>query len=266
MDVPFINRLPFELLVAITALTPDQSTIFRLATVCRHWHDALTGAATLWTSIDCRSESRTSILLQRSKSSPIDVTVDRSHYVLEAVSLVASQTHRMGSIDVTLSYRELEDFYSLLNGPAPILEAMWMQGESYPCSTRSLPLYSSSFQGQFPALRTLCLEDYPFDLAQFVPMMTNGLTKLVLCSQQFHHLVTSHHRNPHVPTRMSTAYPGLSKKQYNIRLHIYFSFACHSFLLLSPHDGARPYYHVLGENKAFFPTDAASETGEALPS
>ena len=65
MDIPFINRLPPELLVAITTFITDQNTIFQLATVCRHWHDTLTGTATLWTSIDCRSRSRTSILLQR---------------------------------------------------------------------------------------------------------------------------------------------------------------------------------------------------------
>ena len=120
MDVPFITRLPPELLVEITTFITDQSTIFRLATVCRHWHDVLTGTATLWTSIDCRSESRTSILLQRSQSSPIDIAVDRTHYVPEGIPLVASHIHRIRSIDVSsLSPRELEKNYSLLNGSAP---------------------------------------------------------------------------------------------------------------------------------------------------
>ena len=187
MDVPFINRLPPELLVAIASFT-DQSTIFRLAMVCRHWHDVLTETPTLWASIHCRSRSRTSILLQRSKSSPIDVIVDRAHYVPEAVPLVASHTNRMRSIRVILVSRELEDFQSLLNGPAPILGEMWMQGRDHN-PTRSLPLCSPSFQGQFPALRILSLLQYPFDLTQSVPMTTNGLTELVLHStRQSHHL------------------------------------------------------------------------------
>jgi hypothetical protein len=186
MDVPFINRLPPELLVVITTFI-NQSTTFRLATVCRHWHDVLTGAATLWTSIDCRSESRTSILLQRSKFIPIDVTVDHAHYVPEAVSLVANHTHRMRSIDVTLLFRLPKVFRSLLYGSAPVLKAIRMQG--YAGFTRfRFPLYNSFFQGRPPALRTLCLKGYPFDLSQSPPMMTNGLTTLVLNNGQTHQL------------------------------------------------------------------------------
>ena len=189
MDVPFINRLPPELLVAITTFIADQSTTFRLATICRHWHDVLTGTATLWTFINCRTESRTSILLQRSKSSPIDVAIDRTHYVPEAISLVASHTHRIRSIDISFhSPRGLEHFYPLLNGSAPILKSMWMRAPGSLDSPRPYPLYSSFFLGQFPALRTLCLEGYPFDLAQSAPVVTNGLTNLVLCHRDSHHL------------------------------------------------------------------------------
>ena len=189
MDTPFIYLLPPELLVAIATFITDQSTIFRLATVCRHWHDALTGTAALWTSIDCRSESRTSILLQRSKSTPIDVTVDCVRYAPEAVSLVANYTHRMRSIDVTLSSRALKDFHSLLHGLAPILKTMRMQAlGSLGFPQFRYPPYSSFFQGQFSALRTLCLEGYPFDLVQSAPTMTNSLTTLVLDNQQPHHL------------------------------------------------------------------------------
>ena len=199
MDVPSTNHLPPELLVEITTFIPDQSTIFRLATVCRHWHDALTEAAILWISVDCRSESRTSILLQRSKSVPIDVTVDCFRYAPGAISLVANHIHRMRSIDVTLcsrtpanSYppysRAPADVYYLLNGSAPILKAVRMQGGDYPGPIQPLPLHSSSFRGQFPALRTLWLEGYPFDLAQSVPTMTSGLTTLVLDNQRLHDL------------------------------------------------------------------------------
>jgi len=190
MEVPFVNRLPPELLAAIMTFVTDQSTIFRLATVCRYWHDVLTGTATLWTSIDCRSTSRTLILLQRSKSSPIDLTVDRASYVPGAIAFASSNTRRIRSIDVILSIRELETFHYLLHGPAPILDTMRLQGrgdlENFP--TLFFPHYSSFFQGQFPALRNLHLEGYPLDLARSVPMMTNGLTRLVLDNQGCHQL------------------------------------------------------------------------------
>ena len=190
MDVPFVNRLPPELLVAITTFITDQSTIFRLATVCRYWHNVLTETTTLWTSIDCRSTSRTVILLQRSKTSPIDLTVDRASYAPGAIAFVSSHTHRIRSINVILSTRELEAFRYLLHGPAPILKVMRLQGqnENFPPPTLFLPHYSSFFRGHFPTLRTLHLEGYPLDLARSVPMMTNGLTTLVLDNRGNHQL------------------------------------------------------------------------------
>ena len=188
MDPPFINRLPPELLVTITTFITNQDTIFRLTTVCRYWHDALTGAATLWTSIDCRSESRTSILLQRSKSNPIDITID--HFVPGGVSLIANHIHRMRSIEMSLPPHHLGEVRSLFNGSAPILETMRMQGrgEDSSAPTEAFPPYSSFFQGQFPALRTLHFAGYPFDLTQSTPVITSGLTTLTLDNQRHHRL------------------------------------------------------------------------------
>ena len=182
MDAPFAN-LPPELLLAITAFT-DRSTIFRLAAVCRYWHDVLTGTATLWTYIDCRNESRTSILLQRSKSSPIDVAIDR--YVPAAISLIARHTHRMRSIDLNLPSRQFGDIRPLLNGLAPILKTMRMRRRGEVSPPGSYPPCNSFFQGKFPALRTLHLEGYPLFHTQSAPTMTGGLTTLVLDNRLYH--------------------------------------------------------------------------------
>ena len=217
MDLQHINRLPPELLVEIATLITDQSTIFRLATVCRCWHDALTGTTTLWTSIDCRSESRTSILLERSKSSPIDVTVDLAHFVPEAVSLIANHTHRMRSIDVALSARRFGDVRSLLNGLAPILETMRMEGrweeEDLSGSPRPFPAYSSLFQGQFPALRALHLKEYPLDLARSTSVMTNCLTTLDLNDRRHYYLhdLLEHLENYHNLVRLRISLSNLQE-------------------------------------------------------
>ena len=188
MDARSINRLPPELLIAIVSnLITDQDTIFRLVTVCRYWHDVFTGTATLWTSVDCRNKSRTSIQLQRSKSNPIDVTIDHDRLV-EAVSLVTNHFHRMRSIDVNLSSRQLWDILSLLNGLAPRLEIMRMRRREDYSFLMPFPPYSSFFQGRFPALKTLHLEGYPLDLSQSAPTITNGLTTLILNHQRIHRL------------------------------------------------------------------------------
>jgi hypothetical protein len=181
MDAPLISRLPPELLIAIATFIPDQSAIFRLATVCGCWYNVLTGTPAVWTSIDCRRGSRTAILLQRSKFYPIDVTIDHP-FSTQAVSLVTHHTSRMRSISVNLSSGQLGEVRFLLKKSARILETMNLG------PAPSNPPCSSFFQGRFPALRTLRLESYPFDLGQSAPAMTNGLTTLVLDNTRHHHL------------------------------------------------------------------------------
>jgi hypothetical protein len=181
MDAPFVNCLPPELLIAIATFIPDQSAIFRLATVCGCWYNVLTGTPAVWTSIDCRRGSRTAILLQRSKFYPIDVTIDHP-FSPQAVSLVTRHAYRMRSINMNLPSDRFGEIRSLLHTSAPILETMSLG--HIPTS----PPYSSFFRGRFPALRTLRLEGYPFDLARSTPRMTNGLTTLVFNNTQHHHL------------------------------------------------------------------------------
>ena len=183
MDVPSVNHLPPELLIAIATFITDQSAIFRLATVCGYWYNVFTGAPTLWTSVDCRRGSRTAILLQRSRFHPIDVTID--HLLTpQAVSLVAHHTYRLRSIDVNLYHSfHSREVHSLLNMPAPILEKM-----SLGPTPMSSPYYGSFFRGRFPALRTLRFEGHRFDLARSAPRMTNGLTTLVLDNTHHHRL------------------------------------------------------------------------------
>jgi hypothetical protein len=183
MDVPSVNHLPPELLIAIATFITDQSAIFRLATVCGYWYNVLTGTPTLWTSVDCRRGSRTAILLQRSRFHPIDVTIDR-RLSPQAVSLVAHHTYRMRSIGVNLSSScRFREVHSLLNQSAPILEKM-----SLGPTPLSSPHYGSFFRGRFPALKTLHLEGHRFDLARSASGMTNGLTTLVLDNTQHHRL------------------------------------------------------------------------------
>ena len=120
MGAPFANRLPPELLLAIMTFIADKSTISRLATVCGYWRNVLIGTASLWASVDCRNASRTLILLRRSKSSLIDVTIDS--FVPNAICLVARHTYRMRSIDVSLPSHQLKDVHHLLDQMAPYLK------------------------------------------------------------------------------------------------------------------------------------------------
>lgn len=195
MDASFINHLPPELLAIIASFTTDQNAIFLLATVCRYWHNALTGTAVLWTSIDCRSESRTLILLRRSKSKPIDVTIDRARFTLKAVSLVADNAYRIRSMDVNLPPHHLRQVHDFFYCSAPILRIMRLRGREGDFAW-SPPPHGPFSQDQLPALKALYLEGYPFDLARSTTMMTNGLTTLVLDNNRHgHHL---HHLLEHL--------------------------------------------------------------------
>ena len=186
METPLINRLPLELLVAIArSFVADPSAIFRLAMVCRCWCDVLMEAAILWTTIDCRSRSRTSILLQRSKSSPIDVTLDHTRFVAEAVSLIAENVHRIRSMNVFLLPYQLGMVHTLFNRPAPILQTIRLH--IWDGSFTGFP-FSPFSQDQVPALKALFLEGCQYDLSRPVQMVNKDLTTLVISTQRFYSL------------------------------------------------------------------------------
>ena len=89
----------------------------------------------------------------------------------------------MRSIDVNTSFDQCRGVRPLLDESAPMLETMRIRLPG--CSSvYSLPPWSSFFRGQFPALRTLHLDDYPLDLTQSALETTTGLTALVLGSRQ----------------------------------------------------------------------------------
>ena len=169
MSTSFADRLPPEPLIAVTTFITNQIALFRLTAVCRYWRYVLIGTATLWTSIDCRNASRTLILLQRSKSGPIDVTVDL--FIRKVVSLVAGHAHRMRSIGINLPSNQFGNVRRLLDASAPVLEQIRLRPQD-------IPPHSLFFRTKFPALRALYLEGYPIDFGRYASMMTNGLTTL----------------------------------------------------------------------------------------
>ena len=79
------------------------------------------------------------------------------------------------------------DVLPLLDGLAPMLQTMRMRRREESSPIEHLPLYSSLFRGQFPALRTLHLDGYPLDPARSAPVITSGLTTLILDNGQHYH-------------------------------------------------------------------------------
>jgi hypothetical protein len=75
-----INRIPPEIL----SLIPDfldgpqkNRCVITLTHVCRAWREIFTSRSTLWTDFRCNSASKTKVYLERSKSSPINVSLRR---------------------------------------------------------------------------------------------------------------------------------------------------------------------------------------------
>ncbi|KAF9789174.1 hypothetical protein BJ322DRAFT_1041339 [Thelephora terrestris] len=74
-----INKMPPEILTLI----PDlwyywiDSQLIALTHVCRTWREMFTSRSSLWTRVDCNNADKTRVFLERSKSSPINVSLSR---------------------------------------------------------------------------------------------------------------------------------------------------------------------------------------------
>ena len=158
-----INRIPSEIL----ALIPDSWDLdhkdwwtIGLAHVCRAWRDIFISRSSLWGDFYCRDEDKTRVYLERSKSSPINVTLIRSHDLSPNDPLLQIVPHAIGrlkSLYVGTTPGSFPDIISRLSLPAPLLEDLTIDG-GYVYSPQWNPVLTPAlFNGDLSSLRELHL-------------------------------------------------------------------------------------------------------------
>ena len=106
-----INKTPPEILSLIPGYCTKMDghdkhkhLMTTLTHVCRGWRDVFTSRPLLWTQLDCMDVDKTRAYIQRSKSSPLEITLERSPngkgFTNEALDLIIPHLHRVESLTV----------------------------------------------------------------------------------------------------------------------------------------------------------------------
>ena len=157
-----INKIPPEILSLIPNYWEDSdrdTCLIGLTHVCRSWRELFTSFPLLWNRLDCTSIDKTKIYIERSKSSPLEIYLERSEdrsYREEALVLVATQVGRLSAISVlgdsTKVLTLLVDHFSF---PAPPLKKLDIN--HYRHYHPALILPNELFNGDLSSLHELCL-------------------------------------------------------------------------------------------------------------
>jgi len=136
--------------------------VIALTHVCRAWREVFTSRPTLWTHLDLdnMSEDRARVYLERSKSSPISLSLCRDDHVFPSDPCFQIIPHAIGrtkSLSIYGVPENLQDITAHLTSPAPLLERLSIYGD-YRRMSRHPVLTSALFNGDSSSLRELSLE------------------------------------------------------------------------------------------------------------
>ena len=184
-----ISRIPPEVLTLI----PDfwkrpgkDKAVIALTHVCKAWREMLTSRSSLWTNFVCLDGEKTRTYLERSKSSPIDLQMDREEGLFHHDPFLQIFPHaasRLKSLYVAASPDHPQDITDYLTSPAPLLEDLSIFGsdDDDPFLGPEHPVLATTlFGGDLSSLRMLCLFTVRTEL-QWRNMVNLTELRLVTC-------------------------------------------------------------------------------------
>ena len=158
-----INKIPPEIL----ALIPDfwdtrhrDEGVITLTHVCHAWREIFVSRSSLWTNFDCLDEEKTRVYFERSKSSPIDLSLGPSKGILPCdpiFQIIPHATGRLKSLFVRGPTEDVEVVTSHLSHPAPLLERLSIHSDLQNAQDRNPALPSTFFNEDLSSLRMLYL-------------------------------------------------------------------------------------------------------------
>ena len=154
-----INRIPPEILSLIphfwkSPYSRDQDVI-TLTHVCQAWRDVFVSCPSLWTYHCCRDLDKTRVYLERSRSSPIDLSLRSDHTSLSDpfFKFIPHIAGRLKSLNIDGGSEHLQDISAYLFCPAPLLEELSIRGDNDPI------LPPTFLDGDLSPLHRLRLDD-----------------------------------------------------------------------------------------------------------
>jgi len=129
--------------------------------VCRSWRQVFTSRSSLWTDLDCTDADKTRVYLERSKSSPINLSLYRDGDLSPCDPFfqigIDAIVGRLRSLSIQGMPSNLQDITACLSRPATLLQDMSIGGNRW-CGLDDNPVLASElFNGDLSSLHKLHL-------------------------------------------------------------------------------------------------------------
>ena len=132
-----------------------------LTHVCRTWRDIFTSCPALWTDIDCTNIDKTLVYLDRSRSSPLNLQLEKYQTLSPYDPFLQVIPHvipRLKSVTIYGVPENLQEIIAQLSPPAPLLEALTIDIDCE-CPPQDGPAITTPlFNGDLSSLRELRLQ------------------------------------------------------------------------------------------------------------
>ena len=135
--------------------------------MCQTWREIFTSRPTLWTDLDCAYIDKTLAYLDRSRSSPINVRLERYEGLSPYDPFLQVIPHvipRLKSVTIYGAPENLQEITTQLSPPAPLLETLTIYVDRECSPQRGPVLTTTLFDGDLSSLRELCLQSVRTEL------------------------------------------------------------------------------------------------------
>jgi len=133
--------------------------VIALTHVCRAWREMFTSRSSLWTYFDCADAEKTRAYIERSKSSPISLRLDRKSGLFPHdpfFQIPPNALSRLEYLSISTTYDHLQSIADHFSHPAPLLQDLSIFGSSDDPFSEPV-LAATLFGGDLSSLRVLCL-------------------------------------------------------------------------------------------------------------
>ncbi|KAF9780831.1 hypothetical protein BJ322DRAFT_284970 [Thelephora terrestris] len=154
-----VNRIPPELFLLIPQYWSDDcrdQSLIAMTHVCQGWRETLTGYPFLWTRLDFLDCGKTSVYIERSKSSPLKLSLREDgtpRHRVDALLLVVPHIGRIDTLTIKGGKSLLQTLTTYFSCPTPLLRFLSIELECTP----PLPLSAGLFNGDLSSLCKLSL-------------------------------------------------------------------------------------------------------------
>ena len=159
-----VNRIPLEVFALITDyadVADDDEDLIAMTHVCRIWREFFISRSSLWTNFDCESADKTRVYLERSKTSPINLWLNRNSTPPVSDPLFQIIPHSVGrfkSLSITAGSEILRDIIAHLPPHAPLLEKLEIDGVLRSRAPHNPLVGATLFDGDLSSMRVFRLE------------------------------------------------------------------------------------------------------------